>query len=86
MRSPFPLFMCQKWTIQCNLTDTDTDTKTISHASVFCQCLYEKGCIQRPKAPLQDQKDFQALNNYKKILKNKKIFRPTDPILLWHES
>ena len=52
----------------------------------FCQCLYEKGCIQRKKAPIQDKKAFQALNNYKNILKNKKIFRPTDPILFWHES
>ena len=39
-----------------------------------------------PKAPIQAQKAFQALNNLKKILKNKKIFRPTDPISFWHES
>ena len=41
--------------------------REMSCPSVFtyelCQCLYEKGCIQRPKAPIQDQKAFQALNN-----------------------
>ena len=44
----------------------------------FGLCLHKKGCIYRPKAPIQDQKAFQALKNSKIFLEIKRFSdRPT---------
>ena len=60
-------------------------SKCIQNKNLASVCT-KRGVFNAQKLQFKTKQPFRPSKTKKKILKNKKIFRPTDPILFWHES